>query len=76
MPYAKLTLISLPKTFKSRNFAKSGNTAVNQCDQMGLFLQVLGNKLSCKSSPNMMVTFGLLGYSLGILGEIRQLFNQ
>ena len=28
-----------------------------QCDQIGRFLQIIGNKLSHKSSPNMMVPF-------------------
>ena len=28
-----------------------------QCDQIGRFLQVLGNNLSHKSSPNMLATF-------------------
>ena len=28
----------------------------NQCDQIGRFLQVFGNKLSDKSSPNILLT--------------------
>ena len=57
----------------------------NQCDQIGQFFELLGNKFSCKSSPNIMVTFWvilnnttflskLFGYFWGNVGKIGQLF--
>ena len=56
--------------------------AQNQCDQIGRFLQVLGNKLYYKRSPNILVTFWAISNNVTIMlkvcgqlfGEIRQLF--
>ena len=52
-----------------------------QCDQIGRFFELLGNKISYKSSPKILVTFGLfkimqndLCYFLGNIGKIGQLF--
>ena len=51
-----------------------------QCDQIGRFLQVIGNKESHKSKPNILVTFWAISFKKcvatfwAILGKIRQLF--
>ena len=41
--------------------------SLDQCDQIGRFLQVLGNKLSHKSRPNMMVTFWAISNNVTIM---------
>ena len=48
----------------------------DQCDQIGRFLQVLGNKLSHKSSPNKLVTFGLFLIMLLLWKSVWKLFGQ
>ena len=39
----------------------------DQCDQIGQFLQVLGNKLSHKSSPNILVIFWTISNNVTIM---------
>ena len=59
--------------------------SANQCDQIGRFLQVLGNKLSHKSFQNIFVSFWAISNNVtvrksvwlllgNIRGEVRQLF--
>ena len=45
-----------------------------QCDQIGRFLQVLGNKMSQKSSPNILVTFRAISYNVTIMYKVRGYF--
>ena len=40
---------------------------LHQCDQIGQFLQVLDNKLSHKSSPNILVTFWAISNNVIIM---------
>ena len=41
------------------NEKEAGNCHCAQCDQIGRFFELLGNKISYKSSPKILVTFGL-----------------
>ena len=44
--------------------------AAVQCDQIGRFLQVLGNKLSHKSCPNILVIFGAISNNVTIMKKV------
>ena len=44
--------------------------AQNQCDQIGRFLQVLGNKLYYKRSPNILVTFWAISNNVTIMLKV------
>ena len=48
------------KHFPYRLLKEKLKEALNQCNQIGLFLKGLGNKFSCKSCPNFFAIFGLL----------------
>ena len=49
------------------NILTSLSEWASQCDQIGWFLQVLGNKLSHKSSPNILVTFWAISNNVTIM---------
>ena len=48
-------------------FHLTGLVAGGQCDQIGRFLQVLGNKLYHKNSPNILMTFWAISNNATIM---------
>ena len=77
-PTCNLTSITRSKAGSNLFHPRSLRWVV-QCDQIGLFLQVLGNILSHKSSPNEFMKYNVKNVWLlfgHFWGEIRQLFIQ
>ena len=58
--------VNLSKPFPGK-LKKINSPFANQCDQIGRFLQVRGNKLSHKSSPKLLWTFGAISNNITIM---------
>ena len=51
-----------------KDLGKASSTlSLAQCDEIGRFLQILGNKLSHKSSPNILVSFWAISNNVTVM---------